>query len=325
MSQDVAVYEHGRQIVNFEDFAMTADKIKRQVALIQEVMASVMKEGDHYGKIPGCGDKPTLLKPGAEKLSTTFRLSPTYDIRRQDMADGHREYEIICTLTHIISSQVVGQGVGACSTMETKYRYRKAEQKCPKCGNETIIKGKKEYGGGWLCFQKKGGCGAKFKDGDPAIENQNMGRVEHDNPADYYNTVLKMAKKRAHVDAVLTATAASDIFTQDIEDMDLHNEEAAAKKTASSPRAGSKSSPTSNGNSATKEQYAALYAKGFESWPDVDQNVGRGYVRDFAAWHRKGEVMTKSEASEMIDKWDELLDRYEAEKAMDSEPDNQAA
>ena len=44
-------------------------------------------------------------------------------------------------------------------------------------------------------------------------------KVEHDNPADYYNTVLKMAKKRAHVDAVLTATAASDIFTQDVEDM----------------------------------------------------------------------------------------------------------
>ncbi|WP_418719751.1 hypothetical protein [Bilophila wadsworthia] len=45
-----------------------------------------------------------------------------------------------------------------------------------------------------------------------------MGRVEHDNPADYYNTCLKMAKKRALVDAVLTCTAASDIFTQDIED-----------------------------------------------------------------------------------------------------------
>ena len=39
-------------------------------------------------------------------------------------------------------------------------------------------------------------------------------------PADYYNNVLKMAKKRAFVDAVLTATAASDIFAQDLEDMD---------------------------------------------------------------------------------------------------------
>lgn len=105
--------------------------------------------------------------------------------------------------------------------MESKWRFRKAEQKCPSCGKETIIKGKKDYGGGWLCYGKKGGCGAKFKDGDPAIENQNMGRVEHDNPADYYNTCLKMAKKRALVDAILTATAASDIFTQDVEDMDI--------------------------------------------------------------------------------------------------------
>jgi hypothetical protein len=115
--------------------------------------------------------------------------------------------------------EIWGEGVGSCSTLETKFRYRKAEQTCPKCGKPTIIKGKKEYGGGWLCYQKKGGCGAKFVDGDKDIENQNMGRIEHDNPADYYNTVLKMAKKRAQVDAILTATAASDIFTQDVEEM----------------------------------------------------------------------------------------------------------
>ena len=48
---------------------------------------------------------------------------------------------------------------------------------------------------------------------------QDRQRVEYDNPADYYNTALKMAKKRAHVDAILTATAASDCFTQDVEDM----------------------------------------------------------------------------------------------------------
>ncbi len=33
------------------------------------------------------------------------------------------------------------------------------------------------------------------------------------------NTVLKMAKKRAYVDAILTATGASGIFTQDMEDI----------------------------------------------------------------------------------------------------------
>ena len=33
------------------------------------------------------------------------------------------------------------------------------------------------------------------------------------------NTVLKIAKKRAYVDAVLTATHASKVFTQDIEEI----------------------------------------------------------------------------------------------------------
>lgn len=33
------------------------------------------------------------------------------------------------------------------------------------------------------------------------------------------NTVLKMCKKRAYVDAILTATGASSIFTQDMEDI----------------------------------------------------------------------------------------------------------
>lgn len=208
------------QVVNFDEYAMTADRVRKQVNLIQEVMRDVMHVNEHYGVIPGCGTKPTLLKPGAEKLSTTFRLAPSYDIRKSDLPNGHREYEIVCSLTHMSTGQFVGQGLGSCSTMEGKYRFRKAAAKCPECGKEdTIIKGKQEFGGGWLCFKKKGGCGAKFADGDGQIENQEMGRVEHDNPADYYNTVLKMAKKRAQVDAVLTATAASDIFTQDIEDM----------------------------------------------------------------------------------------------------------
>jgi hypothetical protein len=38
-----------------------------------------------------------------------------------------------------------------------------AENVCPNCGEtKAVIKGKAEYGGGWLCFLKKGGCGAKW-------------------------------------------------------------------------------------------------------------------------------------------------------------------
>ena len=225
MSESIVKAEGGQL-----EYAMSVEGVMAQVNAIQELTKRAMRSGEHYGIIPGTSRKdkdgkelakPSLLKPGAEKLSMMFRLSPTYV--GQDCpvmhANGHLEYRLTCTMTNIRTGEVWGQGVGSCATLETKYRFRKAEQVCPKCGVPAIIKGKQEYGGGWLCYGKKGGCGAKFLDGDKEIENQNMGRVEHDNPADYYNTVLKMAKKRAHVDAVLTCTAASDLFTQDLEDM----------------------------------------------------------------------------------------------------------
>jgi hypothetical protein len=184
------------------------------------LMKKVLKDGEHYGKIPGCGEKKTLLKSGAEKICSYFGLSSKYDIKKNSFPNGHIEYEIICTLTHRGTGQEVGQGVGSCSTMESKWRFRKAGRKCPVCNNEnTIIKGKEEFGGGWVCYKAKGGCNAKFKDGDVSIEGQKVGRVEHDNPADYYNTCLKMGKKRAFVDATLIGVAASDLFTQDVEEM----------------------------------------------------------------------------------------------------------
>ena len=207
------------QMAALENFILTPDSIVARKQTLALVMKKVMQKGTHYGTIPGCGDKPTLLKPGAEAISSTFQLCPRYQINRTDMPAGHREYEITCEL-YAPNGNFVGSGVGSCSTMEGKYRFRRAGHKCPECGKEdTIIKGKQEYGGGWVCFKRKDGCGAKFEDGDSRIENQDIGRVEHDNPADYYNTVLKMGKKRAFVDAVLTVTGASDIFTQDIEDM----------------------------------------------------------------------------------------------------------
>jgi len=45
-------------------------------------------------------------------------------------------------------------------------------------------------------------------------------RIENEDIADVYNTVLKIAKKRAHIDATLTVTGAADLFTQDLIDED---------------------------------------------------------------------------------------------------------
>lgn len=196
------------------------DQVKHQVGMIHNLMKKVMKQGEHFGTVPGCGPKKTLLKPGAEKIAFTFRLAPKYEFTVEDLPNGHRAYDVTCRLYTIGTDIFVGEGSGYCSTMESKYRYRKAERNCPVCGKEgTIIKGKAEYGGGWLCFKNKGGCGAKFHDGDSDIEQQEVGKLENDNPADQYNTVKKMGMKRAFISAVLTATAASDVFTQDIEDL----------------------------------------------------------------------------------------------------------
>lgn len=244
---------------------LSSKDVIEQTKLIQEVMTSVMKEGTHFGKIPGCGDKDVLYKAGAEKLSLTFRLLPSFKIERRELPGGHREYEIVCSLSNQ-GGQFMGEGVGCCSTMESKYRYRSASRKCPKCNKETIIKGKEEYGGGFLCFAKKGGCGAKFADNAPEIVNQPQGQTENADTADQYNTVLKMAKKRAHVDAVISATCTSDIFTQDLEELqdlappvDVSKSEPPSKPTASAPAAAvaapkKKAPPVTNYNNVVVEQ-----------------------------------------------------------------------
>lgn len=197
---------------------LTVQAVREQVNDIQLLMKEVMHEGEHYGVIPGTNGKPSLLKAGAEKLGFMFRLIPDLEVTEKPHENGHVEFIIKCRLINIETGKCVGSGVGSASTLETKYRYRNASRKCPQCGAEAIIKGKTEYGGGWVCFKNKGGCGAKFTDNDPGIMVQEVGKVENPDIADCYNTVLKMAKKRAHIDAMLTATAASDIFTQDIED-----------------------------------------------------------------------------------------------------------
>ncbi len=198
--------------------SMTAAAVGLQVQLIQEVMKSHMREGEHYGTIPGCGDKKCLLKSGAEKLSMLFKMAPRFKVETIDMGNGHREYRTITEMYHIITGRFLGEGVGSCSTMESKYRYRNGSRKCPACAGEFIIKGKEEYGGGWLCYAKKGGCGAKFGTDAPEIIGQVVGKVENPDIADQYNTVLKISKKRSQVDCTLTVTAASDIFTQDLEE-----------------------------------------------------------------------------------------------------------
>lgn len=203
---DVTPYQGQSAIVNMEDFAMSVDGLLKQVQLIQNVMKKVMKENEHYGEIPGT-NKPTLLKPGAEKLCLTFRLDPAYEIIREVREKEFIAYTIKCNLTHIPTGQSIASGIGSCNSRETKYRYRSENTGNPVPKEYWDNRDSSILGGSQYKPRKKDGRWFIFE------------QVENDNPWDLDNTIIKMACKRALVAATLNATAASDIFTQDLEDL----------------------------------------------------------------------------------------------------------
>jgi ssDNA-binding Zn-finger/Zn-ribbon topoisomerase 1 len=201
-------------------FVVGPTDIKVRIAELQDFVKAYMIEGEDYGTIPGTA-KPTLYKSGAEKLCDVYgfqRLFQTVN-RVEDWEKGLFHYEIRADLVDSRTGLTVAQGLGSANTMEARYRWRKQERTCPQCNTPAIIEGKAEFGGGWVCWKKRGGCGANFEDIDPAILSQKIGRIENDDPFTLVNTILKMAKKRALVDAVLSATRSSGLFTQDVEDM----------------------------------------------------------------------------------------------------------
>lgn len=179
-------------VENYGSRSLTAADVRAQVNLMQNVMQEVMFDGVHYGKIPGTNGK-SLFKAGAEKLMATFRLAGDPEVESLGR-DGEIHYRVKVRLS-TASGQFVGAGIGECSSQEDKYAWRGAV-------NE------KEFN-------------ATPENRRRIKYTRNNGDVKQvrTNPADVGNTILKMAKKRAQVDAVITCTAASDIFTQDIEDL----------------------------------------------------------------------------------------------------------
>lgn len=178
---------------------MAVADIISHVATVQEVMRAVMKPEVHYGKIPGAGDKPTLLKAGAEVLCMVFRIADEYVVEDLSTSDSVR-YRVTCIGKHQITGAVLGSGLGEASSNEEKYKWRKAV--CDEEWNETPANLRRVK-------HARGKGGTFYK--------VNQIRTE---PADIANTVLKMANKRAKMAMVLNVTAASDCFSQDLEDMD---------------------------------------------------------------------------------------------------------
>lgn len=188
--------------------------------LVDQALKEVMEEGidKDYATIPGT-PKPTLLQPGAEKLGAIFGLASILDVTKTELRGDHREVSVKCSLVQMRTGKTVGQGVGCCTTLESRYRFRVAPRKAtdqlvPKKYWElrnSDPKGAQDLLGG------KGYSTTKV-DGVWMIAEGTDERVEHDNPADYWNTIEKIAAKRAFVSAIKTATASSGRFAVDLED-----------------------------------------------------------------------------------------------------------
>jgi hypothetical protein len=208
-----------------EGHELTVADVKKQVSKMKELMTSVLEEGIHYGKIPGV-EKPSLFKAGAEKICFMFRFGTGEPVIEEvNLGEDHREVKVKVPMTHIPTGRTICFGVGSCSTKESKYRYRNVAD-WEDTGKPIPVGAKEkkhEY--------RKQGFGMKKEKGVWIwVHYKDSERQENPDIADTYNTVLKMAVKRAYIDGTIRAAAASDYVTQDVEDMVEEHEENPVKK-----------------------------------------------------------------------------------------------
>lgn len=164
MENQIVVKEIGISLIddiNVQQIENTMKKITQFQGLVQRNL----KQNHDFGVIPGT-PKPTLLKPGAEKILMLMGITSEYELteRVQDYEKGFFAFTVKCTLSK--NGTKITEGMGHCNNKEKKW-------------------------------------------------------IKQD-PYTVANTCLKMAKKRSQIDAVLTIASLSEIFTQDIEDMDLN-------------------------------------------------------------------------------------------------------
>lgn len=150
-------------IIDSVNLNTLGEQIKK-INEFQKLVHSNMLPAQDYGIIQGTS-KPTLLKPGAEKLCMLMGLRSEFEIidSTRDFEKGFFQYQVRCKLLR--GDVIITEGLGSCNTKENKYK------------------------------------------------KQDAFSVE--------NTVMKMAKKRSLVDAALMVGSLSNIFTQDIEDVDM--------------------------------------------------------------------------------------------------------
>lgn len=281
--KEITITSNDMAVMPIVNISQAVERRNQLVSFVKEIMVP----GIDFGTIPHTNDKAVLLKPGAEKLTTFFGLSKQFEIieRVEDWTGKDHGGELFfyylyrCRLYR--GDLLIAEGDGSCSSFESKYRYRKASRSCPDCGAEAIIKGRAEYGGGWLCYRKKGGCGAKYPDGDPTIEGQEVGRILNEDISDQVNTIQKMAQKRALVAATLLAVNASEFFTQDLEDFDdLIIESESVRVESGKPKKSTKKQNPKDGNSGDKSPSSTQLFWQYQRENGIDRQVALDILQE---------------------------------------------
>lgn len=175
-----------------------AQQLLQKIAQFQKVVQKTLLKDVDYGVIPGTSGKPTLYKSGAEKIIRIFNCCDRYEVldKTEDWQRPFFRYLVKCQLIGLHTGKVLSEGVGECNSMEAKYRYRwvREEDIPPELAKEEL----------------------KYKE---TKKGERLYRIPNDEIYSQVNTILKMAKKRALVDAALSLGRLSAVFTQDLEDV----------------------------------------------------------------------------------------------------------
>jgi len=161
-----------------QDIAIIGENIKQA----EKLTMSVLEREIDYGQLPGT-PAPGLFDPGASKIINGFNCYPDYRVLYRVEEDSVISYVIQSVLISRQNQMVVGTGIGSASTKETKYKYRWVTD--PQNYGQTPEQIKA------LKTRTKGG-----RDGtrlEYRINNPEYGELA--------NTIVKMAAKRADVDA----------------------------------------------------------------------------------------------------------------------------
>lgn len=230
--------------------ATSLEEAIKQQTLLNNFVASQMKEGTDYGLIPGT-KKKSLWEPGAEKLLFFNGLGWRFEVGPNTVIDWKApfwNYEYKAVAFHKRSGIIVADCTGSANSKEATFAWRWAyESKIPRGMKKEELD----------CEERESKKGGTFM----------VYRIPNDDMFSLPNTIQKRAQKRALVGVSKAACRASENFTTDVEEEDAghaeaNKKDATGKKEASEKgkEQATKSAPSGDSDCISEPKLKRLYA-----------------------------------------------------------------